>query len=154
MQKDFRHAVVGGIALAAYGLPRLTLDLDLVVEARAQVDLIQFPGIPRVQDASSVERLLQSRPCRSDVGIDRLHLRQRRDEPRAVLKLRSLPGPVALPCRCLAEHLVAMKVTAMKNDPGRTFQEMTDIRFLLTLPELIAPKLKLLGNAGLGVPPR
>lgn len=32
------------------------------------------------------------------------------------------------------EHLVAMKVAAMKNDPGRTFQEMTDIRFLLRLP--------------------
>ena len=29
-----------------------------------------------------------------------------------------------------------MKVSAMKSDPGRTFKEMTDIRFLLTLPEV------------------
>jgi hypothetical protein len=27
-EKDFRYAVVGGFALAAYGLPRTTLDLD------------------------------------------------------------------------------------------------------------------------------
>jgi hypothetical protein len=32
------------------------------------------------------------------------------------------------------EHLVAMKVLAMKNDPGRTFQDLADIRILLMLP--------------------
>ena len=32
-----------------------------------------------------------------------------------------------------AEHLAAMKVHAMKNDPGRALQEMADIRFLLQL---------------------
>jgi hypothetical protein len=32
------------------------------------------------------------------------------------------------------EHLIAMKVLAMKNDPGRTFQEMADIRVLLQYP--------------------
>ena len=32
------------------------------------------------------------------------------------------------------EHLAALKVLAMKNDPARTFQELADIRFLLTLP--------------------
>jgi hypothetical protein len=31
------------------------------------------------------------------------------------------------------EHLAAMKVVAMKNDPTRAFQELADIRFLLTL---------------------
>jgi hypothetical protein len=31
------------------------------------------------------------------------------------------------------EHLAAMKVFAMKNDPSRTFRELEDIRFLLTL---------------------
>jgi hypothetical protein len=32
------------------------------------------------------------------------------------------------------EHLAAMKVQAMKNDPGRTLQEMADIQFLLQVP--------------------
>ena len=44
-----------------------------------------------------------------------------------------LPGvpSVAVP---RPEHLAAMKVLAMKNDPTRTFQEMADIQFLLGLP--------------------
>jgi len=29
------------------------------------------------------------------------------------------------------EHLAAMKVLAIKNDPSRTFQDLADIRFLL-----------------------
>lgn len=32
------------------------------------------------------------------------------------------------------EHLAAMKVLAMKNDPSRTFQEMADLQFILGLP--------------------
>ena len=35
-----------------------------------------------------------------------------------------------------AEHLAAMKIQAMKNDPQRTFQEMADILFLLRLPDI------------------
>ena len=35
-----------------------------------------------------------------------------------------------------AEHLAAMKVHAMKNDPGRALQEMADIRFLLQLDDV------------------
>ena len=33
----------------------------------------------------------------------------------------------------MAAHLVAMKVFAMKNDPSRTFRELADIRFLMTI---------------------
>jgi hypothetical protein len=32
------------------------------------------------------------------------------------------------------EHLAAMKVHAMKNDPSRVFQDMADIQFLMKLP--------------------
>jgi hypothetical protein len=32
------------------------------------------------------------------------------------------------------EHLAAMKVLAIKNDPTRALQDLADIRFLLTLP--------------------
>jgi hypothetical protein len=32
------------------------------------------------------------------------------------------------------EHLAAMKVHAIKNDPARRHQELADIRFLMSLP--------------------
>ena len=38
----YRYGVIGGVALAMYGMPRATVDLDLVVEAAAQDDLIRF----------------------------------------------------------------------------------------------------------------
>jgi hypothetical protein len=34
------------------------------------------------------------------------------------------------------EHLVALKVFAMKNDPNRALREMADIEYLLRLPEI------------------
>ncbi len=32
------------------------------------------------------------------------------------------------------EHLAAMKVQAMKNDPDRRLQDLADVRFLLSVP--------------------
>ncbi len=34
------------------------------------------------------------------------------------------------------EHLIAMKVLAMKNDPKRIYREMEDIRFLMGIEEV------------------
>src|SRR5262245_21933378 len=41
-QRGFRVAVIGGVALAAYGNPRLTLDLDVVTDAAAQDALVEM----------------------------------------------------------------------------------------------------------------
>jgi hypothetical protein len=50
-------------------------------------------------------------------------------ETTASLQLGDLSLPVPK-----AEHLAAMKIHAMKNDLGRTFQEMADIQFLMGIP--------------------
>jgi hypothetical protein len=42
---------------------------------------------------------------------------------------RSIPVP-------RPEHLIAMKVLAMKNDPQRTLREMADIQVLMSRPEV------------------
>jgi hypothetical protein len=49
----------------------------------------------------------------------------------ATLQLGEHRVPVPRP-----EHLIAMKVHAMKNDPSRTLREMADIQFLLSLPSV------------------
>ncbi|NIA09212.1 MAG: hypothetical protein GWP10_05620 [Nitrospiraceae bacterium] len=48
---------------------------------------------------------------------------------RAMLSIGERKIPVPRP-----EHLIALKVLAMKNDPARTFREMADIQFLMGLP--------------------
>src|ERR671913_540445 len=40
--RGFRSAVIGGVALAAYGHPRMTLDLDVVTESLAQPSVVPF----------------------------------------------------------------------------------------------------------------
>jgi hypothetical protein len=140
-ENGFRYAVVGGIALAAYGLPRLTLDLDLVVEARAQDDVIQFMeslGYRTLHRSSGYSNHEHDGPTWG--SIDFIYVNE--DTSRELFSgCRNLPGPrgITMPVP-RPEHLVAMKVAAMKNDPGRTFQEMTDIRFLLNLPGIDRPK--------------
>jgi hypothetical protein len=41
-----------------------------------------------------------------------------------------------------AEHLIALKVFAMKNDPERVFREMADLQFLLRLPGLDVEEIR------------
>ena len=41
-RERFRVAVIGGVALTAYGHPRMTLDLDTVTDAAAQDSLVVF----------------------------------------------------------------------------------------------------------------
>ena len=41
-ERGWRFAVAGGVALAVYGNPRLTLDLDVVTEAAAQDALVTW----------------------------------------------------------------------------------------------------------------
>jgi hypothetical protein len=41
-----------------------------------------------------------------------------------------------------AEHLIAMKVQALRNDPSRELQDLADIQYLLALPDTDREKVK------------
>lgn len=49
-------------------------------------------------------------------------------------KLRVRVGDHRIPVPS-AEHLIAMKVLAMKNEPRRTLSEMSDVQYLMSLAE-------------------
>ncbi len=133
--KGVRYAVIGGVALAAYGLPRTTVDLDLVVEAEAQEALISFLeplGFATLHRSSGYSNHVHPDPARG--RLDFAYVRGETSQ-KLFADCRERPGPrdklIPVP---KPEHLAAMKVLAFKNDPARTFQDMADIRFLLTLP--------------------
>jgi hypothetical protein len=52
-------------------------------------------------------------------------------------EIREMAGPenLVIPVP-RPEHLAAMKVLAMKNDPDRVYQDLADIRGLLRLPDV------------------
>lgn len=135
--RGFRHAMIGGVALAAYGLARSTLDLDFVVESSAENELIHF------MESAGYETLFRSQgysnhlhPDPSRGRVDFVYVQGETSE-KLFSACRQVQGPGGLQIPVpKPEHLAAMKVLAMKNDPSRKFQEMADLRFLLSLPKV------------------
>jgi hypothetical protein len=132
---DQPWAIVGGVALAAYGLARTTLDLDFVVPAAVQEDLVSFmeaEGYATLHRSSGYSNHLHPDPERGRVdfvyvsGDTQTLLFEAKREVEG-------PGGRAVPVP-KPEHLIAMKVQAMTDDRGRTFQELADIRHLLGVP--------------------
>jgi hypothetical protein len=133
----WRSAVAGGVALAAYGNPRLTLDLDIITEALAQDSLVA------ALEAAGYETLYRSTGFSNHLHRDRqwgrLDFIYVDDRTAASLfaDLRELPGPAGRLIRVpRPEHLIAMKVHAIKNDPERALQDLADIGFLLDVPSV------------------
>jgi hypothetical protein len=128
-------AVIGGVALAAYGMPRLTLDLDLAVDATAQAELVAFLeqlGYQTLHRSSGYSNHLHAD---EELGrVDVVYLRGDTAE-RVFGEAKAVPGPGSetLPVP-RPEHLAAMKAFAIRSDPTRRLQELADIRFLLELP--------------------
>jgi hypothetical protein len=130
----FPWAVVGGVALAAYGHPRMTLDLDLVTEAAAQaavVDFMESRGFTTLHRSSGYSNHLHADRARG--RVDFLYVRGETAR-RLFATLRPVPGPggrdILVP---RPEHLIAMKVQAMRDSPDRTWQELVDIGYLVGL---------------------
>ena len=133
-QEGIAFALVGALAVHAYGYSRATNDVDLLVPRDAQDRLIAF------MEAQGFETLHRSagysNHLHPDLSLGRVDVvyvdggtwnKIASNSRRSSVGTRSvvLPKP---------EHLVAMKVHAMKNDPTRTFKDLADIQFLMGLP--------------------
>jgi hypothetical protein len=127
-----RYAVIGGVGLAAMGMPRSTLDVDVVTDGAVQaelVDLLEREGYETLHRSSGYSNHLHRDPSRGRVDV----VYVAGDTADALFgAVRLLDGPGGRPMPVPSpEHLAAMKVLAIKNDPSRTFQDLADIRFLL-----------------------
>ncbi|HEX5041274.1 MAG TPA: nucleotidyl transferase AbiEii/AbiGii toxin family protein [Candidatus Polarisedimenticolaceae bacterium] len=127
-------ALVGALAVHAYGHSRATNDLDLLVVRDAQDRLVPFlesEGFETLHRSEGYSNHLHPDPSRGRVDVVYVD-RETWD------KIGSASRQVRLATRELRvpkpEHLVAMKVHAMRNDPTRTFRDMADIQYLMTLP--------------------
>jgi len=133
--KGCRFAIVGAFGLHAYGLSRATQDLDFILDSVCQGELITF------LEGLGYETIYQSpgysnhvHPISAMGRLDFIYVEGRTADAlfsgaRAMLSIGERKIPVPRP-----EHLIALKVLAMKNDPARTFREMADIQFLMGLP--------------------
>jgi len=129
------YAVIGGVALVMYGLPRTTLDLDLVVDFAVQDSLIQWleaRGYETVHRSLGYSNHSHSDPLWGD--LDFVYVRGETAE-KLFSGCRKAKGPGGLEVPVPSpEHLAALKVVSLKNDPDRAFRDQEDLRFLLHLP--------------------
>jgi len=126
---------VGALGLHAYGHDRATFDLDLATDAAAQQPLVSFLeglGYETVHVSPGYSNHAHADGDWGNVDIVYVDGETAarlfpRCERRLELGERVVPVP-------RAEHLAAMKVQAMRNDPSRLLQDLADVRYLLEQP--------------------
>ncbi len=132
--QGYRSAVIGGVALAAYGHPRLTLDLDIVTEAAAQDSLVaqmESNGFQTLHRSAGYSDHRHPEPARG--RVDFMYVRGETAE-RVFAGVRQMRGPGGTPIGVpRPEHLIAMKVRAMAEAPERTWQDLADVGYLVRL---------------------
>ncbi len=134
-REGFPVAVIGAFGLHAYGLSRATSDIDFVTDIAAQPGLVRFIeslGYETLHLSAGYSNHLHADPALGRLDFVYVGGETSRRLFEATRLMPVMEGIVLAVPR--AEHLAAMKVQAMKNDPDRTFQEMADILFLLRLP--------------------
>ena len=137
-EHDAEFAVIGGLALAAHGAARATIDLDLLVsgeDADRLHDILTALGYETLHRSENVANYASKQP--GDGRVDVLFVRRPRG--RAILE-RARPLPVLHrdDLRVVdASDLIGLKVQSSSNDPARRRIDVADIEQLLRLaPEL------------------
>ena len=126
-----RFALAGGVAVAAYGVQRSTLDLDLVVagvDADKAVAVLERLGFTTIRRSEGFSNHLRGE------GGERIDLLFVAEPTASALFARAtrqslfdeMSVAVVHP-----EHLVAMKLFALQQNPERQAIDLEDVRALL-----------------------
>ena len=136
-QAQIDYALVGSFALKAYGYLRATQDVDFLVRGAHQGRIIAYlESLGYETIYRSVGYSNHVHPLASLGRIDFIFVEGETadvilSEAKPLLVLDDISVPVVR-----AEHLITLKIFAMKNDPERSFREMADLQYLLKLPGL------------------
>jgi hypothetical protein len=128
-------AVVGGLAVLAHGHTRASFDLDLLTEVAARDGFVAFleaKGYETLHASQSFSNHAHADASRGRVDVVYVDAETSRRIFAEASPRLPLGGRTALVPK--AEHLIAMKVQAMKNDPTRAPLDLADIHFLLRQP--------------------
>lgn len=130
-----RHLLIGGHAMAVYRSPRRTFDVDFAVDGHVRdriVDRMEREGYRTLHRSPGYSNHVHPDPAIGRVDFvyvsgetaDRLFGEARTATLDDGATVR-VPRP---------EHLAAMKIFAIRNDPTRKFSELADVAHLAGLP--------------------
>jgi hypothetical protein len=134
-REGIRYALVGGLAVNAWGRVRPTKDADFAVDQSNQRRVIAFAesvGYETTHVATGFSNHIHPDPAMG--RVDFMYL-----DPVTAAKVfaaastKTVIGGGVAPVAS-AEHLAMMKAIAMKNFPHRTLFEGEDVRLLLNVP--------------------
>jgi len=142
-REEIDYALIGAFALKAYGYVRATQDVDFLMRRENQPRIIEYLeslGYETIYKSSGYSNHLH--PLLKLGRIDIVYVAGDTaetifSETKRLLLLGDLHIPVAKP-----EHLIALKVFAMKNDPARRLRELADIQYIISLPGIDKEEVK------------
>ena len=120
------YAIIGGFALAAYGVARATQDIDILIDendadrAKEQLTQAGFKIVFSTEEVlhfsgvGQLDILLARRPLAKEILRD-------------AKRIGEFPGPVVS-----AEAIIGLKIQAYKNEPRREFRDKADIQSLIS----------------------
>lgn len=133
---SIEHALIGGLALAAHGAARATVDLDLLADGERSDDidrLVRAHGYERLHRTADVANYVSAEPARGRIDF----LFARRAYGRAMLARAATRQVLGQTLRVVdASDLIGLKVQSSSNDPSRRHRDLADIERLLHTGEL------------------
>ena len=131
-REGIRYAVIGGLAMRAWGYGRTTEDVDFVVESGMRRRVIAFAESQGFQTLNVTQGY-----SNHERGADRLDFMyveaDTAEQIFAAAENRTFVGDIPLTV-ARPEHLAAMKAVAIKSAPRRAYRDMSDVLFLLSVP--------------------
>lgn len=134
-REGIRYAVAGGLAVHAWGRSRTTHDIDFAVDGAAQQRVLAFAESLGYRTLFVSNGYSNHEHRDEDFGrVDLMYVYgTTADRVFADASPRLVAGATEAPVP-RPEHLIAMKVQAIKNAPKRVSIDVPDIEFLLSLP--------------------
>jgi len=135
-RENLDYAVVGAFALYAYGYTRVTRDIDFVTRIEYQDKIVAYLesiGFETLNRSAGFSNHLH--PV-GTVRIDLIYLEKETAKIIFSATLRKLIlGNIELPV-VSPEHLIALKLFSIQNDPERKYKELADIKEIIRLTDI------------------
>jgi len=134
-KEGIRFAVIGGLAIHAWGRSRSTQDVDFTIDAVNRSRVIAFAESVGYRTIFVSDGYSNHESPSPDWGrLDFMYVTgDTAERVFATASTKPLVGDIQAPVP-RPELLAAMKATAMKNAPQRVLTDAGDVKFLLGLP--------------------
>lgn len=134
-REGVRYALIGGLAVHAWGRSRLTKDVDFVVDASSRERVVAFAESLGYETLRVSAGYSNHEHADFELGrIDFMYVSgDTADALFTAVSEKEVVGGISAPVAS-AEHLAMMKAIAMKNVPHRALFEGEDVRVLLKVP--------------------